>query len=417
MTSFLLTSARKDLRRRLADPLALVLWLGIPLVIGGLLTMFGAGTGNSPIARLLIVNQDDSLLAGLLEAAARQGTLGGVLQVEAVELPDGRRRIDAGEATALLVIPPGFGTAVVNEEPTELTLITNPAQRILPAIVQEGLEILVEALFYGQRLFAPELRTITAFDATDNGPSLGQVNALSTAIYDRIQEVQPLLLPPVLRLGTEEQSGERDADNEPAVNIARLFLPAMLFMTILFVAQGMSDDLWHESRDGTLRRMLASPRRVELLLGGKLLAGMAIAGAVGAIALAVARWQFEVLMWQLPLAWLWCTFAGGVLLVYFFTIQSLAGNQRAGSVLSTVVLFPIMMLGGSFFPFAAMPSWMAAIGRWTPNGLALTRFEQILWGTARPAAVATAAAAIGIPAAIAFILCAHRLRTGPMARS
>jgi ABC-type uncharacterized transport system permease subunit len=38
------------------------------------------------------------------------------------------------------------------------------------------------------------------------------------------------------------------------------------------------------------------------------------------------------------------------------------------------------MLGGAFFPFEVMPKWMAAVGRLTPNGWALERFKDLLFG-------------------------------------
>ena len=44
-------TAVKDLRRRLRDPLALVLWLGIPFAVLTLLSLaFGGGTPSSPPA-------------------------------------------------------------------------------------------------------------------------------------------------------------------------------------------------------------------------------------------------------------------------------------------------------------------------------------------------------------------------------
>ena len=36
------------------------------------------------------------------------------------------------------------------------------------------------------------------------------------------------------------------------------------------------------------------------------------------------------------------------------------------------------MIGGSFFPFEAMPDWMVRIGKLTPNGWALGHIKDIL---------------------------------------
>ena len=48
-----------------------------------------------------------------------------------------------------------------------------------------------------------------------------------------------------------------------------------------------------------------------------------------------------------------------------------------------MIVFPLIMIGGSFFPFEVMPAWMARIGRWTPNGLASRNVKQILFGQPR----------------------------------
>jgi ABC-type multidrug transport system permease subunit len=68
------------------------------------------------------------------------------------------------------------------------------------------------------------------------------------------------------------------------------------------------------------------------------------------------------------------------------------------------------MIGGSFFPFEAMPPWMAAIGAWTPNGLALLRLKALLFGELVPGALAMAALGIGAPAAVAFLWSTRQLR-------
>ena len=48
---FLLTTAQKDLLRRMRDPVSLLLWLGIPLAIGGMLRLvFGGSGGAAPRA-------------------------------------------------------------------------------------------------------------------------------------------------------------------------------------------------------------------------------------------------------------------------------------------------------------------------------------------------------------------------------
>jgi hypothetical protein len=57
-----------------------------------------------------------------------------------------------------------------------------------------------------------------------------------------------------------------------------------------------------------------------------------------------------------------------------------------------------------------MPGWLAAAGRLTPNGWALSELSAILRGEAEPRAVALAFCVVLAAGAITFGLAAHRLR-------
>jgi ABC-type multidrug transport system permease subunit len=408
---FVLTCATKDFRRVLSDPLALLLWLGLPLAIGGMIWLAGgAGSGGQPRAHVLVADLDSTFLSGLLLGAGEQEGAAEILELEPVALEDGRGRIGAGEATALLIIPEGFQQAVLEETPAELLLLTNPAQTVLPAIVEEGLEILVEGTFYLQRVFGDELQLLAA------GPPTGQnlfadtiVASLSLSVNQRLQQLESTLLPPVLDVSSPVSEGGEAEGSASAVDFGLLFLPGILFMALLFVAQGMSDDVWEEKMNGTLRRALVSPGPAGGLLGGKLLAGAAVAAFTSVVGLAVAVSLFDVPPPVVPAALVWCTFAGTALLVFFQLAQLFATTQRGATVLTTALVFPLMMVGGSFFPFEVMPDWMAAVGRWTPNGLAVVQLKALLRGDAETVHLARAALGIGVPAALALLISSRRL--------
>jgi ABC-type multidrug transport system permease subunit len=397
----------KDLRRRLADPAALAIWIGIPLLLGGLMSFVAGGDAAPPRAKVLVVDQDDSLLTALLagSSGASSGQGGLPIDLETVSLEDGRRRIDEGDATALLVLPEGFQEAVLQDTPTRIELVTNPAEQILPRIVEEALEILVEAVFYGQQLFGPTLRRLAA-TATSGAPSDAQVASISVEINQQLARLQNVLIPPVITVTAATES-----EGEESLSFGQLFLPGMLLMSILFIAQGMSSDIWQEQRKGTLRRALTTPQSPHRLLAGKLTAGMMLMAAVTAAGLIAASAVFDVSWTRIPLALLWCAFAGAAILAYLTLLQTFATSERGGEMLAGMIVFPLMMIGGSFFPFEAMPSWMAAVGQWTPNGLAVARLKDLLYGTPSPASFAVPIAAIGAPAAAAMVLAGVRLRS------
>ena len=127
---YVLAAAAKDIRRRLRDPAAFAIWIGVPLLLGSLLSFMNSGSDSPPRATVLVVDEDATAASGLLAAALGRVP---ILDLDPVALDEGRRRIDSGDATALLVVPAGFQQAVLGGSAVKLTLVTNPAERILPA--------------------------------------------------------------------------------------------------------------------------------------------------------------------------------------------------------------------------------------------------------------------------------------------
>jgi len=382
--AFVWSAALKDLRRMGSDPLSFLLWLGIPLLIGGMIILATGGRkGVSPRAELLVVDEDDSLLSRLLLGALGQSGADSVVQAEAVEREEGLERIHAGDGSALLIIPEGFGAAMLREEPTRLELLKNPAQTILPGIVEEMLSVLVDGSFYVHRVFGEELRQIADMvdGEADAGPMDADVATLSVSINRAMSRLEKYLFPPVIEYETVAIVKEgSEAEESPGLGL--LFLPGILFMALLFMAQGMSEDLWKERRLGTLRRALGSPNGPAAFLLGKLAASSVAIGSTSLVYLAAGQLYLGIDLALLPLAVLWSLVTGLVFLTAMFLLQLLARSERAGNLISLVVIFPLMMVGGSFFPFAAMPEAMAAIGRLTPNGWALQHLVDILAGRA-----------------------------------
>jgi ABC-type multidrug transport system permease subunit len=399
---FVLVAALKDVRRRIADPAALAIWIGIPLVLSGMLSLLANTGGGPPRARVLLVDQDNTFLSRLVPTAVRPETV--PIDIETVTLEDGQRRIGAGEASALLVIPAGFQNAVVGSGSARLQLVTNPAQRLLPGIVRQTAEVLVEVAFYAQQLFAAPLGRIT--QSRTGPPADADVASIAGEINRQIAQLQGVLLPPVIDL-----SVRTNTPTAQPLNFGQIFLPGMLFMSFLFIAQGMSFDVWEEKREGTLRRLLSAPQSAAKLLLGKLIAGMAVTTAVALVGLLAAIGWFDLSWSRVPGALLWCAFVSGALISLLTLLHLFARSQRGSELLTGVIVFPLMMLGGSFFPFEQMPPWMAAAGRWTPNGLGVARLKELLYGDVSAAAVAVAVLGIGIPAALAFALARRRLRS------
>jgi len=366
--SFLLASFRKDLSRWRQDGMAVVFWLGIPLTIGGLMTaMADSGGGSSPTAVLLIHDQDDSLLSGAIAAAYSQGQLSQLIAVEQVSLEQGTERINAGEASGFLIIPEGFTAAFLNEDPVTLTLETNPSQTILPGIIQDVTEILLDLGFYAQALFGPEIDRIQNADA-ETVPDDVLAAELAVQFQSKIGTVSPHLLPPAFDVQIVEPP-----PSAPRPDIALLFLPGIVLMALLFSAQSMSADYWKERDTGALRRLVSTPEALSGFVYGKALAAAVTIALLGGITLTLGFLYHEIAWTKFIPAMLWITVSGVGLFAWFAALQMLFPNQRSANLVTSILLFPLLMMGGSFFPLDVLPEWIAAIGRLSPNGFVVDR--------------------------------------------
>jgi ABC-type multidrug transport system permease subunit len=356
---------------------------------------------------VLVVDQDGDRLGWLLSRAFGQAGSNQPFHVEEVSEESGRARMNRGDGTALLIIPKGFLADVLNDRPATLQVITNPAQNILPRMVVESLEIVSDGAFYAQRIAGTQIRELA------KGPPLGRrafpsgdIARISAAFNQVVERMNKYLAPPVIRVETKSLA-EKTA---PRVSTAELFLPGILFMALVFMAEGMSADLWRERDQGTLRRAISAPCSLRSVLGGKLLAAAALLLACSLLILIIGMSYLELAFVRLPLLLAWAVATGLTFVLFFYLVQIHVSSQRAGSVLGSSIAMPLLFVGGNFFPFEMMPAWMATLGKWTPNGWALIQFKEILHGRADASSIALALVGVVVLGLVLFLVAERRLR-------
>ena len=154
-----------------------------------------------------------------------------------------------------------------------------------------------------------------------------------------------------------------------------MMFPGILFMSLLFASQGMAQEFWKDKTQGISRRLLSSPTGLSQYLNGKLIASLLvfalIAVVIGSMGLLLLKLNFTKIV--VIIAWL--MLSGLVLMSLMLFISLLMPTEKSASVVTSAMVFPLMMLGGSFFPFDAMPKWMVAIGQYLPNGYLLQYFN------------------------------------------
>jgi ABC-type multidrug transport system permease subunit len=178
----------------------------------------------------------------------------------------------------------------------------------------------------------------------------------------------------------------------------------------LFVANSYALDIWREQGWGTLRRLATTPASLGTFLGGRLISLALVLSGVALLAVGGMRWLADVPVASVPLATLWLILSGTAFYLFLLTIAVHASGQRAANVVGNLVVFPLALIGGCFFPFEMMPDWMASIGRFTPNGWAVSLFKAFIAGSAHTRDLVTGAGWMAAVGSLFFLLTVRRLR-------
>jgi ABC-2 type transport system permease protein len=350
---------RRDLLRFARNPVRTALLFSVPVAMAAIFSLvFGGGGDPSISLRVLLLDEDESLLSTLLTGAADRTGEGATLDVVPVGF-EGYEMMERGEATALLHIPEGFTRDYLEGTPTTLRVVTNPAQRFLPLVVDEGVGLGGEVLSEISHAFRPELDQLRVLASGDEVPPDAAVAALSVGINRQMRSVQRWLLPPVINLESttlRRDTGERAAD----LPILAFFLPGLATMGVLFLAQAATRDILRDREAGLVKHLLTAPLTPTDYLLGKCLSALVVTAA-GFLILIVVGMAAGVVWGPLSttVALVLATAVGssGTLLL----IVSLAGTERQADAVSTIVIMLWSLIGGAFVPLSQMPSFLEPV--------------------------------------------------------
>jgi ABC-2 type transport system permease protein len=371
-----------DVRRHLKSPLAIVIFLAIPMVMTALIGIIFAprteGPDLPPI-RVLLVDNDKGLASKLFLGSFDVDQMKKMFQVTVTDEAEGGRRMEKGQASAMIIIPERFTLDLLEARTTTLTVVKNPAEQFLPDIAEEFLNTMAVMLSGVVQAFPDEARGIRALiDAPVGaipwdklGPELGRAQKKMVA-------AEKVLNPLLLGLKQEETKALGAKTRFTQRDLFSLLLPGMAIMFLLFVVQTIMRDIISEREDGTLRRMMTTPLRPLELVGARLVGGWVMGMAVLLVMVAFgtlifrARWgNFAYFLALGAAASFWAA-------AFFGLFHALVRNRNQAGALSAPIILAFSLFGGSMMNPEAMPKAFRAVGIATPNrwfidGAALVR--------------------------------------------
>jgi ABC-2 type transport system permease protein len=381
MRRFLLVLGN-DVRRHLKSPVVILIFMAIPMVMTALIGIIFAprteGTELPPIP-LLLVDHDKGLASKLLLGSFDVDQMKKMFQVTVTDETEGRRRMEKGKASAMIVIPERFTLDLLEAKTTTLTLVKNPAEQFLPDIVEEFVSTLAVMLSGAVQAFSEEARGIRAMlDGPLNaipwerlGPELGKAQK-------KMMAAEKVLNPLLLGLKEEETKAAGAKTRFTQRDLFSIMLPGMAVMFLLFIVQTLMRDIISEREDGKLRRMMTTPLRPLELVGARLAGGWVMGLAVLLVMVAVGSLIFRAQWGHFGYFLVLGAAASFWTAAFFGLFHALVRNRNQAGVFAAPIILVFSLFGGSMMNAEAMPKAFLAIGVATPNrwfidGAALVR--------------------------------------------
>jgi ABC-2 type transport system permease protein len=163
------------------------------------------------------------------------------------------------------------------------------------------------------------------------------------------------------------------------VAYAEYFFPGTIVLILLFTAIFSTISLIEDRREGFLQAVLVAPIPRSCLVLGKVLGGTTLAVGQGLLVMALAP------LLDLPLSPRAFLLSLPVMALIAFGLTSLSfciawrmDSTQGFHAVMTVVLMPLWLLSGAFFPAAGVPRWLGILMACDPLTYGMAAFRHML---------------------------------------
>ncbi len=217
---------RKDLLRDAKHPWGLVVFMIIPVLTAVLMSLvFSPQTDiqKNVMIHIAVLDRDDDLLSGLLRSISNQGDIAQNLKLHFVDTEEqGIKLVEKRKVSAFVLLPENLTVDLLDSTATVITLYKNPAEAILPKIVEEGLNILCIAVSQGLNLIQPEMKIIRKMVKRERMPEPIEVADVASSSVRRLRTVEPYLFPPLIQFKTINAADYKPDPNQAKDSVEEL---------------------------------------------------------------------------------------------------------------------------------------------------------------------------------------------------
>lgn len=215
---------------------------------------------------------------------------------------------------------------------------------------------------------APKLQTLTVYTNVSQPQQVQTTMSILTQILDKTT-IQVANAPQLFELKTQEVSSR----NQKYIDflLPGIVAMAIMQMSIFSVAFVFAD----YKEKGVLKRLLATPMKPFQFVTANVITRLTVALIQTAVLIAIGVFAFNShIIGSLWLVFIIALLGGIMFLGMGFTVSAFAKTVESVPAIANIVAFPMLFLGGVFFPIDSMPNWLQHIVQYMP----LTYFAHAL---------------------------------------
>jgi ABC-type multidrug transport system permease subunit len=232
------------------------------------------------------------------------------------------------------------------------------------------MKLLVDAATYVQILFDKELAVLKPMLKNQQFNDADLV-VLTLGIKQQIDRLEATLFPPQLKLIKQKVAEVASTDEKPSMSFGLLMFPGAIFMALIFSANSLAISIWDDANNGVLPRLSSTPAGLGSYFNGQVIGAFLVFTLIVIVLGFLGAWYFHLPWHKMPIMLMWLVFSGLVIYQLFAVLAMIMPTAKVANIVINATTFPLLMIGGSFFPMEAMPDWLSGIGQYLPNGFLL----------------------------------------------
>jgi ABC-2 type transport system permease protein len=280
--------------------------------------------------------------------------------------------------------PPRFDVGLVNYNPQGATReFINHLKEFPTFKVHEGtLDDELKELNEGNRAAVLEIPN----DLIPESPEGAKVKTISTYLNEG-QQAQAQTVLSVLNQYLDKTTlavtnapvlfkVEEKTVNSRNLGYFEFLLPGLIALSIMQMSVFSVAFAFAQYKEkGVLKRLLATPMNPLAFVSANVITRLVVAVLQTAIFLAVGILLFKAHVIGSYLLVLLCVILGALMFLGLgYTISGLSKTVETVPALANLIVFPMLFLGGTFFPVSNMPTWLQSFAKYLP----LTYFSSAL---------------------------------------